>query len=205
MTQLKESSPGLLVQRVALLMRQIRGWPGRWLASLRKNWKSHALTLLLFVLLYAAIQTWQTRGVPSGMAPAFSAPTADLRNASGLVDFDAWRKTRPGQAVALHFWADWCPICRTEEHSISRVQRDWPLLSVAMQSGGAARVQAVLKQRELDWLTAVDADGQIARRYGLKSVPAFIVVDAQGQIRFAELGYTSEVGMRLRLWWAQTF
>jgi hypothetical protein len=32
-----------------------------------------------------------------------------------------------------------------------------------------------------------------------------VVVDSHGQIRFAEVGYTSEVGMRLRLWWAQTF
>ncbi len=182
---------------------QSRSWPGRWLASLRQNWKSHALTLLLLVLLVTAVQSWQTRDVPSGLAPVFSAPAADLRNASGLVDFDAWRQFHPGQAVALHFWADWCPICRAEEHNISRVQRDWPLLGVAMQSGDAARVQAVLQKRGLDWLTAIDADGQIARRYGLSSVPAFVVVDAQGRIRFAEVGYTSELGMRLRLWWVQ--
>ena len=184
---------------------QVRNWPGRWLTALRQNWKSHALTLLLLVLLYAAIQAWQTRNLARGLAPSFSAPSADLRNASGLVDLDAWRKTHVGQAVALHFWAEWCPICRAEEHSISRVQRDWPLLGVAMQSGDAARVQSVLRTRQLDWLTAVDADGKIARRYGLQSVPAFVVVDAQGRIRFAEVGYTSEVGMRLRLWWAQTW
>lgn len=186
-------------------MNSIRIWPGRWLAALRQNWKSHARTLLLIVLLYAAIHTWQTRGVPSGMAPSFSASSADLQSANGLVDFETWRKTHAGQAVALHFWADWCPICRAEEHTINRLQRDWPVLSVAMQSGDAVRVQGVLKQRRLAWLTAVDADGLIARRYGLQSVPAFIVVDAHGRIRFAELGYTSEVGMRLRLWWAQTF
>lgn len=184
---------------------QARSWPARWLTSLRQNWKSHALTLLLLVLVLAAVQAWKTRDVPSGRAPAFSAPAADLRNASGLVDFDAWRESHPGRAVALHFWAEWCAICRAEEHSISRVQRDWPLLGVAMQSGDAAQVQAVLQKRGLDWRTAIDADGQIARRYGLSSVPAFVVVDAQGRIRFAEVGYTSELGMRLRLWWAQSW
>lgn len=186
-------------------IKQTSSWLGRWLVSLRQNWKSHALSLLLLVLVFAAVQAWQTRDVPAGLAPAFSAPAADLRNASGLVDFHAWRQSHPGRAVALHFWADWCPICRAEQHNISRVQRDWPLLGVAMQSGDAARVQAVLKQRQLDWLTAIDADGQIARRYGLQSVPAFVVVDAQGRIRFAEVGYTSELGMRLRLWWAQSW
>jgi hypothetical protein len=74
-----------------------------------------------------------------------------------------------------------------------------------MQSGDRAHVQGVLTRRELGWHTAIDADGQIAQRYGLSAVPALVVVDAQGQIRFVELGYTSEIGMRLRLWWAQTF
>lgn len=166
------------------------------------DWRSHALTLLMAGLAYTAIHLWQTRHLPSGPAPAFVAPAAGPQ-AGGAIDFDTWRQTHPGRAVAMHFWAEWCPICKLEEDSISALQADWPLLSVAMQSGDAARVQAVMAKRGLHWLTAVDADGQIARSYGLSSVPAFIVVDAQGRIRFAELGYTTGIGMRLRLWWAQ--
>lgn len=184
---------------------KLRRWPGRWLAQLRQNWKSNLGTLLIFLLVYAGIHAWQTRSVPSGVAPGFSAPAAGSGASSGTIDFERWRASHPGQAVALHFWADWCPICRTEEHSVSRISRDWPVLSVAMQSGDAARVQGVLNRRQLDWHTAIDTDGQIAKRFGLASVPALVVVDAHGQIRFAEVGYTSEIGMRLRLWWAQTF
>ncbi|MDO8450312.1 MAG: redoxin domain-containing protein [Rhodoferax sp.] len=184
---------------------KLRRWPGRWLAQLRQNWKSHLGTLLMFLLLYAGIHAWQTRSVPSGVAPTFSAPAAGPQAGSGTIDFASWRASHPGQAVALHFWADWCPICRTEENSVSRISRDWPVLSVAMQSGDAARVQGVLTRRQLDWHTAIDVDGQIAKRFGLASVPALVVVDSHDQIRFAEVGYTSEIGMRLRLWWAQTF
>lgn len=180
---------------------KLASWPGRWLAGLRQNWKSHLGTLALVVALMAAVQTWQTRNVPSGIAPDFTTTLAS----GGAVTLQQWRAAHPGQAVALHFWADWCPICRTEEHSVSRISRDWPTLTVAMQSGDAARVQGVLTRRQLDWNTAIDADGAIAKRYGLASVPALVVVDAQGHIRFAEVGYTSEIGMRLRLWWAQTF
>jgi len=183
-------------------------WPARWMASWRQNWVSHLGTLALFLVLYFGIHAWQTRSIPSGAAPVFSAPLADPQATGGTlstVDLANWRAAHPGQAVALHFWADWCPICRTEEHSISRIDRDWPVLSVAMQSGNAARVQAILTQRDLAWQTAIDSDGLIAKRYGLASVPALVVIDPQGQIRFAAVGYTSEVGMRLRLWWAQTF
>ena len=40
-------------------------------------------------------------------------------------------------------------------------------------------------------------------RLGFKAVPAFVVVDAQGDLRTATVGYTTELGMRLRLWWAR--
>lgn len=168
------------------------------------DWRSHALTLLVFALVYAGIHSWQTRAIPSGEAPAFVTPSATGQTL-GAIELDEWRARHPGRAVALHFWAEWCPICRLEEGSISALQTDWPVLTVAMKSGNAAGVQAVLRQRGLPWQAAVDADGSLSQRYGLGAVPAFIVLDAQGRIRFAELGYTSEAGMRLRLWWAQTF
>jgi thiol-disulfide isomerase/thioredoxin len=183
-----------------------RFWPGLMsgLQGWLKDWRSHVLTLVTVLLVYAGIHLWQTRDLPGGAAPVFSAPQASAQTL-GTIDLAQWRAGHSGRAVALHFWADWCPICRMEQDSISRVQRDWPVLGVAMQSGDASRIQTVLRKRQLDWLTAIDPDGTLARRYGLTSVPAFIVLDAQGRIRFAEVGYTTEAGMRLRLWWAQTF
>ena len=114
-----------------------------------------------------------------------------------------WRAAHPGQPVALHFWAEWCPICKLEEHSISRVSRDWPVLTVAMQSGDVAAVRRTLAQRGLNWPTVIDADGALAARYGFRAVPAFVAIDPAGRISATSVGYTSEIGMRLRLWWAR--
>jgi len=172
-----------------------------WLSAWLKNWRSHGLTLLAILLVYSGTQLWQTRHLPQGMAPEFSAPLSSGETLS----LNQWRARHPGRAVALHFWAEWCPICQLEESSISQLQQDWPMLTLAMQSGDARRLQAVLASRGLDWTTVVDADGSLSRHYGLVSVPAFVVLDARGRIRFATIGYTSEIGMRLRLWWAQNF
>ena len=38
------------------------------------------------------------------------------------------------------------------------------------------------------------------RAFGFFAVPVFVVIDAQGQIRHPQIGYTSELGMRARLW-----
>jgi thiol-disulfide isomerase/thioredoxin len=167
-----------------------------------RNWRSHALTLLLFVAVVWGVNAWQTRNLPTGAAPAFSAPLAGAP-AGTLIALDAWRAQHPGQAVALHFWADWCPICKLEEGSITAVQQDWPVLAVAMRSGAPGHVAGVLRQRGLPWASVTDPDGRIAADYGLQAVPAFIVLDAEGHIRHAAVGYTTEAGMRLRLWLAQ--
>ncbi len=182
----------MLLKKLALRLRD----------HLRHQWKSHLATLALVLAVAWGVNAWQTRHLPDGPAPAFEAPLVGSLTDT-QIELERWRGAYPGRAVALHFWAEWCPICRMEEGSITDVQQDWPVLTVAMRSGDAARVQRELQQRGLPWLSAVDADGAIAKRYGLASVPAFVVLDAQGRIRYASVGYTPEWGMRLRLWLAQ--
>jgi hypothetical protein len=71
-----------------------------------------------------------------------------------------------------------------------------------MQSGSPTEVARVLRTRGLDWPTLIDANGAIAARYGLHGVPALVVVDSAGDLRSVAVGYTTTVGMRLRLWLA---
>lgn len=165
---------------------------------LRQNWRSHLGTLLLVLAVFTGAHLWQTRHLPAGAAPDLS-----LRLSSGeTLRLSDWRARFPDRPVAIHVWAEWCPICRAEEHSITRLQADWPVLTIAMQSGGPEQVRRVLDQRGLPWATVVDERGDAARRLGVHSVPALLVLDARGHVRAASVGYTSEAGMRLRLLWA---
>lgn len=168
----------------------------------RTNWKSHTRTLVLGVAILVSVQAWQTRDVPGGLAPNIEFTLLQPDGTSKTSTLDQWRSLHPGQPVALHFWADWCPICRTEENSITRLSADWPVLTVAMQSGTTGNVHKVLQQRQLPWIAALDMSGTVTRTFGFKGVPAFVVIDAKGQLRTPSMGYTTEIGMRLRLWWA---
>lgn len=173
--------------------------------ALRQGWKQHLATLVLAWVAVVVVDTWRTRDLPQGPAP--DAPlvlAATTANATPATTLAAWRAQHPGQAVAVHFWAEWCPVCKLEEPSIASVSADWPLLGVAMQSGNAQRVAQVQRQRGMPWPTAVDPDGALSRSWGVRAVPALVVIDAHGQVRFATSGYTPEWAMRLRLWWAQT-
>lgn len=76
-------------------------------------------------------------------------------------------------------------------------------MTIAMQSGDAAKVAQVLRKRELPWHAAIDPQSDITRAHGFAAVPAFVVVDAAGRLRTPTVGYTTELGMRMRLWWAK--
>lgn len=173
--------------------------------NLCAGWKRHLATLALAWIAIAAVDTWRTRDLPQGPAPdvalVMAATASGPAHATSLA---AWRAQHPGQAVAVHFWAEWCSICKLEEPSIASLSTDWPVLGVAMQSGTAERVAQVQHQRGMPWPTAVDPQATLSRSWGVRSVPALVVIDAQGQVRFATSGYTPEWAMRLRLWWAQT-
>lgn len=163
--------------------------------TLRRRW---LIDGLLIVVLAVALQLWQKRDVAAGAAPRFDGILADGR----AVSLSAWRQAHPGRPVVLHFWAAWCPVCRAIEGSVDAVGRDWPLLTIALQSGDAKEIVNHLAGRGLHWPTVVDPDGRITSLFGLRGVPAVVIVDSAGTIRFVEFGYITEVGMRLRLWWA---
>lgn len=163
-----------------------RGWRG---------WLRDGLVLLLVLL---AVQLWQTRAVPAGAAPDFQMQT--LQGES--FQLSQWRVQQGDGPVLLYFWAEWCPVCKVLEGTVDGLGQDWPLLSIAMQSGSHAEVARHLAARGLQWTTVADMDGSLAGRYGLKGVPALVVLDGQGEIRFVSVGLSSSWGMRLRLWWA---
>ena len=162
------------------------------------RWRRWAIEIGIFVAVFFAIQAGMARDVPAGAAPDFATVGADGR----ALSLAEWRAAHPGEAVGVYFWADWCPICTAQQGTIDGVQADYPVLTVAMQSGDAAAVAGVLVERGLDWTTAIDADGRIAQAYGLRGVPAFVIVGPAGEIRSVSLGYTTGWGLRARLWWA---
>lgn len=167
-------------------------------AALRdpKRWRRWGLEALLLLAIVTAVTLLQNRGLPEGAAP----PLVGLRSDGRPVKVGAG-----GTAQLVVFWASWCPVCRAEEGNISAVAADWPVVSVAMQSGDAASVDRYLKERAVPLPALVDADGLLAASWQVRGVPTHFILDAAGNIRFRVVGYATEPGLRLRLWWARTF
>lgn len=164
----------------------------------KPRWRRWALEIAIFIAAFIAFQMWQLRDTVRGEAPAITGTLVDGR----AFDLAQWRAEHPGKAVMLYFWADWCPICTRTAGNVSAVAKDWPVATMAVDSGDAAKVAGVMAERGYTWPTLVDASGEAWKKYGLPAVPLFMIIAPDGNIRFLSLGYTSEFGLRLRLWWA---
>lgn len=163
------------------------------------RWRRWLVEIILFATILVAFQAWQLRATPSaGAAPDFNGTQID----GSAFDLADYRTAHPGQPVLLYFWADWCPVCRTTAGSVSSIAADWPVMTLATQSGDAAAVRRFMQEKSYQWPTLADTDGQIMQRYRLPGTPAFVVIAPDGNIRFVSVGYTTEIGLRLRLWWA---
>jgi thiol-disulfide isomerase/thioredoxin len=166
--------------------------------SSRRRWH-WSLDLALAVVVFLALQAWFTRDVVRGALPALQAPMVLTASA----DAQAWRAREGGEGFVLYVWATWCAVCKTIEGNVDAVARRSPVLTVAMQSGMPPAVEAELSRRGLRWPTLVDGSGELSRSLGVDAVPTLIFVDRRGTVRSVTQGYTTELGIRARLWWAQ--
>ena len=161
-----------------LLLKKYRGW----------------LEVIIIILVLIAVRLWVQRDVVKGIAPDIIATTLQGKS------FDLYHQKK--KPILLHFWASWCPVCKLEQSSINNLAKDYPVITVAMQSGNDAELYKYMKEEKLTYAVINDEYGQLSRKFGIKGVPVSFVIDENNQITFVEAGYTTELGLRLRLWWA---
>jgi peroxiredoxin len=59
-----------------------------------------------------------------------------------------------------------------------------------------------MDEQGLDFPVVLDEQGALAARFGVRGVPASFVLGSGGEIKFKEIGYTTELGLRARMWLA---
>lgn len=164
------------------------------MGSNKRHWLRWLLQFALLVLVFLVVQAWLTRDAPRGAAPEISGVLLD----GSPITLSSLQ----GEPVLLHFWASWCPICGLEQGSIDAIAQQHRVLTIAIDEGPAKAVSAYLREAGVDYPVLHDPGNDIARDYAIRGVPASFILDPGGNIRFVERGYTTGVGLRLRLWWA---
>lgn len=150
---------------------------------------------ILIVLIIVAVRSWMQRGMISGPVPEIQADLLNGETYALLAD-----RRRP---LLVHFWATWCPVCELEQESIQAISEDYAVITIAMQSGERGEVIAYMQQEKLQFPVINDLNGRLSRRFGVRAVPSSFIIDENNTIMFRETGFTSEIGLRLRLWLAK--
>ncbi len=163
-------------------------WPDRRTVLNNLAW------IAAFALVYLGIRAWQHRALAHGAAPAIAGKTLSGRSVS-LAELR-------GRPVLVHFWATWCHICRMEQGAIDAIARDHAVLTVAIDAGDPAALRRYVKERGIHAPVLADFGGRFAADFGVRAVPADFIIDRNGTIRYVEVGYSSQWGLRARLWLA---
>lgn len=159
-----------------------------------KRWFRWSVEGAIVLIVLLGIRAWQTRDTIAGPAPGLEGSTL----AGEAISLAAMR----GEPVLVHFWATWCGVCRAEEGNVVSVAQDHRVVTVATQSGGPEEVSRYAREEGFDAEVLLDPSGAIAAQWGVRSLPTSFFVSPDGEIESVEVGYTTELGMRARLFFA---
>lgn len=161
----------------------------------KRTWFKNLLTLVAFVAIFLAIRPLMQGDVIEGEAPSLQVESITGQ----AIDLNHYR----GQPVLIHLWATWCPICEFERDGIEVVAKDYAVINIATQSLDDEGLLDYARQHQMNADNIVnDLDGSLMRQFGARAVPASFIINSEGQIEFVEVGYTSSLGLRARLWLA---
>ena len=102
-----------------------------------------------------------------------------------------------GRVVMINFWATWCAPCRLEMPHLVRLQekyRSAGFILLGVNIDDDRKVGAATAERMgIKFPVVFDTDKKVTRLYDMGAMPATLIVDRKGRVRFSHLGYESGV------------
>jgi len=149
--------------------------------------RARPFTALLALAVLSVAGTGATAALPSvgAMAPNFASKSDSGRN----VRLSELR----GQVVMINFWASWCSPCRQELPLLNKIYTQYRaagfmLLAVNVDDN-RKDAEAMLKRLGLRFPTLFDDSKAVAKLYGVDTMPATLVIDRDGRVRYVHRGY----------------
>ncbi len=153
------------------------------------SWLSRlALVLTATLVLSSCLSS----GIPQlgDQAPGFSVKSIQ----GDSLQFDP----QSGRVHLLYFWADWCARCEDDFRLMDRLYAQWkkdpvsPVFLAINVGQTEEHVHNFLKRMKTSFPVYMDADGAIARSFGVKGLPTYFMIDGKGVVCHIILGWADE-------------
>lgn len=149
--------------------------------------KRRTLCYLLILLTVGVVNTASALPQAGKPAPDFALKSDSGRN----VRLSELR----GQVVLVNFWASWCGPCRQELPVLNKLYARYrnvgfTLLAVNLDDD-RKNGEAMAKRLGLNFLVLFDAGKRVANLYQVDTMPATIIIDRDGRVRYLHRGYYS--------------
>ena len=151
----------------------------------RRNFRRIQILTLMVSLIVAVFPSLAT-------GPATSVRVMDMVLVSDLGREVRLGELADGKPTLLYFWATWCKGCRKVQPTVSTLAEKYKgrIQVIGVNTGGLDSVEAVSDYRKRNGITyplLLDRTSQVSGAYGIVTIPAVIVLDRNGQIRFRDL------------------
>ena len=125
------------------------------------------------------------RRAREAFAPDFSLTTAD----GEYLSLDDLR----GKVVLLDFWGTWCPPCVASVPGLRDLQKrfskepQFKMISVSVNDPDEAKWRGFIEKNQMIWTQYNDRDHHVARIFDVRAFPTYILLDAEGIVRYREI------------------
>ena len=165
------------------------------LARLRqRRWVKITLEVTWVLALVLAVSAFQARHhLDAGTSPELTLPALD----GAPVSLASLR----GKPTMVVFWAPWCGVCKAQADNVERVARlagdRARVIQVAAGFEDVAEVRAAPEARGPG--PVLLADDAAVKAFRVEAFPTVYFLDGEGRVKRSVAGYTSTLGMLLRL------
>ncbi len=111
------------------------------------------------------------------------------------IDFSNYK----GEPLVVHFWATWCPTCKLEASNIDDLSNTYNVVSIAVTSGDNNEINSFMQKHQLSYKVISDVNGDLAKKFNISAYPTTLIYTKKGKLKFAEVGYSTTVGLKARL------
>jgi len=122
-------------------------------------------------------------------------------NSIKLID-DTQYTLPKNKPIMIHFWATWCPICSIEASNIQTISEHFEVITVAVDSASQEEIYNYLQKHNLTFGVVDDSEQLLAKQFNISVYPTTFIYDKNQNLIFSEVGYTSTIGLYLRMLWA---